>query len=137
MAIFGLGANYEGEDMTAAFLENGVACIGWSYDDAPSLHQIMRSIKVGDIVYLKSHPPSVGLIVKAVGLVHDSAVVSSDHGQACVRVNWRWQGPALTVGHIHDAYNVRNNTLYEEWNPDVRNRILNLLLGQEHHEGHA
>jgi len=39
--------------------------------------------------------------------------------------------PSLSVMFKIDRYNVRNNTLYEEWNPDVRTRILNLLLGRE------
>jgi hypothetical protein len=127
MAMFGLGANYDGTDVTQDFLNNSVACVGWPYDDAPSLHHIMRSFQVGDIVYIKSHPPNIGLIVKAVGLVRDSRVFESDHGKACVRMEWIWHGNE-TLGHVDDRYNVKNNTLYEEWNPDVRNRILNLLL---------
>ena len=131
MAMFGIGATYDTEDVSADFLQNGLACVGWSYEEAPSLHLILRSVQVGDIVYLKSHPPNIGLIVKAVGVVEDSEVFRSEgHGEACVRVNWVWQGPAITVGHVQDRYNVRNNTLYEEWNPGVRIRILNLLLGR-------
>ncbi|MGE5567486.1 MAG: hypothetical protein ACM3S5_00470 [Rhodospirillales bacterium] len=131
--MFGIGANYDGHgDMTEDFLEHGLACIGWPYNEAPSLHEIMRSFQVGDIIYIKSHPPHIGLIVKAIGIVEDSEVRPLEgHGQACVRVNWIWRGPAVTIGHVHDRYNVRNNTLYEEWNPDIRTRILNLLLNRE------
>ena len=88
----------------------------------------MRSFQVGDIVYIKAHPPNIGLIVKAIGLVRDSRMFDGgEHGKACVRVEWVWEGNE-TLGHIDDRYNVRNNTLYEEWNPGVRNQILNLLL---------
>jgi hypothetical protein len=78
-------------------------------------------------VYIKAHPPNIGLIVKAVGLVRDSEVLASDVDQAYVHMTWVWGG-AETIGHVEDHYNVRNNTLYEEWNPDVRNRIVSLLL---------
>lgn len=101
MAMYGLGARYE-TDVTDVFVQNELACVGWNYEDAPSLHEIMRSVQVGDIIYLKSHPPSIGLIIKAIGLVRNSEVFRSDHGAACVRVEWLWQGPAVTIGHVQD-----------------------------------
>src|SRR5579871_41684 len=98
MAMFGLGAHYE-DDVTDDFINNGLACVGWEYNEAPSLHEIMRSVQVGDIIYIKAHPPHIGLIVKAIGLVRNSEVFRSDHGAACVRVEWLWRGPAVTIGH--------------------------------------
>src|SRR5579863_5022211 len=106
MAMYGLGANYDGSrDVSRDFIENDVACIGWSYEEAPSLHHIMQSFQVGDIVYLKAHPPNIGLIVKAIGLVRDSRVFESEHGRACVRMDWIWEENE-TLGHIEDRYNV-------------------------------
>ena len=129
MAIFGLGAFYE-EDMTDLFLSNEVACIGWNYNDAPSLHKLMRYIKVGDIIYIKSHPPTQGLIIKAVGIASDDKVHGvTDVGEACLGVRWIWSGNEV-VGKINDKYNVRNITLYEETNPDVQRRVLDLLLSR-------
>lgn len=56
MAVFGLGAFHDTDDMTDDFLSNGVACIGWVPNDAPPLHKIIKHIKIGDIVYIKAHP---------------------------------------------------------------------------------
>lgn len=127
MAIFGLGAWY-GEDVTDAFIANGVACVGWSNRDAPALHKIMAHIKVGDVIYIKTHPPSEGLTIKAIGIVTDDKVISMKGvGRACLKVRWIWSGEEY-VGFIEDKYNVRNITLYEEYNPEVQNRVIELLV---------
>ena len=108
MAVFGLGAYYNGTtDMTDDFLSNGVACIGWRRNDALPLHRIIRHVKMGDIIYIKAHPPTQGLIIKGVGIVVDDEVFSdSDLGEACLNVRWVWRGNEL-VGHINDRYPVR------------------------------
>ncbi len=131
MAVFGLGAFYNNTtDMTDAFLSNGVACIGWARNDAPPLHRIIRHIKMGDIVYIKAHPPNQGLIIKGVGIVMDDEVFpDQDLGQACIRVRWIWRGNEL-LGHIRDRYPVRSITLYEEFNPEIIRRVIELLVSQ-------
>ena len=128
MAIFGLGAFYgDSEDMASNFLSEGVACIGWSRDDAAPLHSMMKHIKVGDIIYIKAHPPAQGLTIKAVGIVVDDKVFSDpDLGQACVRVRWFWHGSEY-IGKLKDRYPVRNITLYEEYNPSIQHRVIELL----------
>ncbi len=126
MAIFGLGAFYDG-DVSDSFQSHGVACVGWNYQDAPSLHKLMRHIKVGDIIYLKSYPRTQGLIIKAIGIVLDDEVIRVQGvGEACLRVRWVWSGNEV-VGMIGDKYN-RIITLYEETNPAIQQRVLNLLL---------
>ena len=128
MAIFGLGAYYDGKDVTDDFIGNGVACIGHTSVNAPSLHRLMDSIKVGDIIYLKSYTPSQGLVIKAVGIVLDHRVHKVPGlGNACLNVRWVWQGRRV-LGKIDDKYNVRSNTIYEEFNPKVENIVINLLL---------
>jgi len=136
MAIFGLGAYYDGRDVTDDFIENGVACIGHTSVNAPSLHRLMDSIKVGDIIYLKSYTPSQGLVIKAVGIVLDHKVQGGQYfgnanlGRACLKVRWVWHD-RRDLGKINDKYNVRSNTLYEEFNPEVENIVINLLLGDD------
>lgn len=132
MAIFGLGAWYGARgDVTETFLSNEVACVGWSYHDAPSLHKIMHHINISDIVYLKSYPANIGLIIKAVGIVVDDEVTSIENvGRACVKVKWVWEGEEL-MGKISDKYNVRLNTIYEEYNPIVQKRVIELLTSKK------
>ncbi|MFH1774551.1 MAG: hypothetical protein ABH874_06295 [Methanobacteriota archaeon] len=70
---------------------------GWDYNDAPSLHQLLKHIK-------------------AVGIVVDDKVRSDPSLGACLKVKWVWHGHEA-MGKIDDKYNVRNITLYEEVNP--------------------
>jgi hypothetical protein len=128
MAVFGFGAYYDGTtDMTEDFLSNGVACVGWSRSDAPTLHRIIRHIKMGDLVYIKAHPPPQGLIIKGVGIVENDEIFRSPNlGEACLRVRWVWRGSEL-IGHLGDRYPVRNITLYEEFNPKIIGRVIELL----------
>src|SRR5690242_16823235 len=80
MAIYGIGAFYDGTtDVSPEFLAQGVACVGWSREDAPVFHRLLGHIKVGDIVYIKAHPPGRALIVKGVGIVRDETV--RDYGE--------------------------------------------------------
>lgn len=126
MAIYGIGAYYD-EDMTSVFLKKEVACVGWEEDDAPTLHKIMSHIKIGDIVYIKKYPPNEGLTIKAIGIVADDKVTFiKDVGEACLKVKWIWKGNEL-IGNIDDKYNVRQNTLYEEYNPTIQKKIVDLL----------
>ena len=56
MAIFGIGAFFE-KDVSQAFIKKNLVGIGHSVEGAPELHQFMRTLKVGDIVYIKSFSP--------------------------------------------------------------------------------
>jgi hypothetical protein len=129
LAIFGIGAWY-GEDVTNTFLKKQVACIGWDEQDAPSLHRMIAHIKIGDIIYIKTHPADRGLTIKAIGIAIDDKVTEiKDAGAACLRAKWVWTG-SEHLGSIQDKYNVRNNTLYEEYNRKVQERVLELLLSR-------
>jgi hypothetical protein len=132
MAIFGIGAWHgtRKKDVTDIFLSKKVACVGWSKRDASALHGVMAHIKVGDIIYIKTQQPDQGLIIKAVGIVVDDEVVPmKDVGESCRRVKWIWKGKER-VGKIHDKYNVRNITLYEEYNPRVQKKVIELLTSR-------
>ena len=50
MAVYGIGAMYDGtNDQTEIFIKMGVACVGWSPNDAPTIHAQMKSVKAGGI----------------------------------------------------------------------------------------
>lgn len=127
MAIFGIGADFSGESMVQFFLDNQIAGIGYNYEDAPAIHRLLNGIKMGDIIYIKSHPPQIGLIIKAVGIVRRPDVLPNEHGFG-IDADWVWHGPEIRLGQIDDRYNVRNNTLYEEFNPEICNRVIDLLI---------
>ena len=129
MAIFGIGAHYSGTtDMSSRFIEQGCACVGWSEQDAPPAHGILRHLRTGDILFIKSFSPQVGLTVKAVGVVTDGRVrdFGSDFGHG-VDVRWIWSGEDR-IGKLEDKWPVRSVTIYEEFHPDVQKRVIQLLL---------
>lgn len=131
MSIYGFGAMYDSkEDVSGDFIHRGIACVGWSSQEAPTLHEILKHIKTGDIVYIKSHPPNVGLIIKAVGIVIGNQVQNHPRLGAGVDVNWQWSGEKR-FGQFHDKYAVRNLTIYEEFNFEIQKSVINLLLGME------
>lgn len=127
MAIYGIGAKYGDEDVSNQFIENGIACVGWDEEQSPTLHSILRHIKVGDIIYIKSHPPNIGLIVKAVGIVTDTNIVRNDDLGNGITTRWIWTGEDR-IGKFEDKYPVRNLTLYEEYNFEIQSRVLQLFL---------
>jgi len=96
----------------------------------PALHKLLGRIQAGDIVYIKAHPPGRELIVKAVAIVTEDTV--TNHGDLGPGVCIRWIGQGIQTFHEaqNERYNVRNNTLYEELNPAIRTRILDLLLSR-------
>lgn len=129
MAIFGVGAMYGGtNDVSEDFITRGIACVGWPETEAPSLHNLLKHIKTGDIVYIKSHPPTVGLIIKAVGVVIVGDIIEDSNLGVGIPVRWVWTGEDR-VGRLEDKYPVRNLTIYEEYNPEVQMRVIDLLLG--------
>ena len=127
MAVFGIGAKYDDRDVCTDFITGNVACVGWDEDDYPTLHRVLQHIKTGDIVYIKSHPPNIGLIIKAVGIVIGQGVKDYPDLGRGIEMNWLWSGDER-IGKLEDKYPVRNLTLYEEYNYDVQSRVIQLLV---------
>lgn len=128
MAIYAVGAFFDGTtDVSPQFIQAGIVGIGWSATDAPELHQFMRTLKVGDIVYIKAYPPgSSDIIVKAVGIIVDGKEALNSlvgYGR-----NVRWvHTQEIRIPKPLEKNNVRSNTMYEEFHPAVQQAILNCL----------
>ena len=130
MAIFGIGAYYgERGDVSQDFIRKGVACVGWTQAEAPSLHKLLRHIRIGDIIYIKTDVPSPGLTIKAIGVVTNDEIQMDEDLDASIPVKWVWKGHDK-LGRLNDKLNVRNNTLYEEYFPQVQARVIDLLLSK-------
>ena len=127
MAIYGIGASYSNVDVSAKFIKKELACVGWSEKEAQPLHALLRHFKVGDIVYIKAHPPQIGLIVKAVGVVKSDKIKIDKTLGVGIPVKWLWTGEDR-LGKFDDKYPVRNLTLYEEFSRVVQARVLDLLF---------
>ena len=88
---------------------------------------ILKHFKIGDIVYIKAHPPQVGLIIKAVGIVVGDELKADKDLRTGMPVKWLWRGEER-MGKFDDKYPVRNITLYEEFSRPVQAKVLKLLL---------
>jgi uncharacterized protein (DUF2235 family) len=59
------------------FVANNLVGVGWDAHDAPELQEYFRSLKVGDIVYIKAAFGGADITVKGIGLVRDNAIRTS------------------------------------------------------------
>jgi hypothetical protein len=131
MGVYGIGAAYGGHrDKTKDFLSNQCACIGWNETEAPSLHKMLSKIRTSDFIYIKSMSISTkSLIIKAVGIVVDDNVEEKGHLGKGVTVDWLWNGKKeIPITAEMYKNNVFNNTLYEEYFPEIQRIVLDLAL---------
>lgn len=126
MAIYGIGA-YFSSDVSNDFITNNLVGTGWSLKDAPELFQFMKSLKVGDIVYIKSFSPaSSDLIIKGIGIIKDDVVVTNSIVKCGRNVIWK-NTNQLRVPKPQERNNVRANTMYEEFHPEIQDFVIRNL----------
>ncbi|WP_449104348.1 hypothetical protein [Pseudomonas veronii] len=128
MAIYAIGAYYD-KDVSQDFINNKIAGPGWGLTEAPELHQFVRSLKVGDIVYIKSAPPSsLDIIVKAIGVIVDDEVVTTSKVVSSGR-NIKWLvTETFRISKPKEKNNVRLNTMYEEFHPTMQKAVLDKIF---------
>ncbi len=126
MAIYGIGAYYN-KDVSQDFINTNLVGVGWDVNDAPELHQFMKSLKIGDIVYIKAYSPrSSDIIVKAIGIIINDEIrnkANSNNLVSCGR-NVRWVlTQQIRIPKPSEKNNVRANTMYQEFHPQVQEKI--------------
>lgn len=141
MAIFGAGSNWDGTEIRQRLFDNNNYLIGWDISDAEDLYTLISSIKVGDIIYLKSNRPgSLDLRIKGIGIVTQSLMqsifdneIDLSNRRANFELPVRWvvrEEFRLTIPEgIGKLTNVRAATLYEECLPFVQTEIINRMIG--------
>lgn len=134
MAIWGIGANYNDPDgkkrnVLRLFLASGRAYIGYRQAQAPSLHRMLGTIKAGDIIYVKSFWAK-RLNIKALGIVTDPTAVKTDDMGTGISVKWKKDFKAISFDTDAPGgkNNVYSNTLYEEFNPEIANLLIDELI---------
>ncbi len=133
MAIYGIGAHYgKTKDVSGEFKKKNLVGVGYTASEAPELYQFISTLKVGDIIYIKSFAPSSKFIfVLAIGFIKDGEILNSklSHGLVKAGRNVVWKvKDKFPILKPKERNNVRLNTLYQEFNPEVQAEIFKKLL---------
>lgn len=107
------------------FLDSGVICYPHSPDGKTDLHNIVSSIRSGDVVFIKRCTPNSSLHIKAVGVVLSDYPSESDKG-VCLPAEWVWMGEKV-MDEFDEVLSLCGNALYEEHNILVQREIIDLL----------
>lgn len=142
MAILGAGSNWDGIEMKDDFFKNNNYVIGWDINDAQDLYNLISSIKVGDIIYLKANRPgSLDIRIKGIGIVKNSLIqVLFQKGENLTNTRNNFELPVewiyktefiLTIPNdIGRLTNIRAATLYEEFLPFVQDEIITKVISK-------
>ena len=133
MAIFGIGANFDNQDVSDVFISCSFMGIGWGIESAPDLHEFIKSLKVGDIIYIKSFSPN-NFKIKGIGLIANSEILNEEtsDGNLTIGRNVLWCcKKEFELQKPNGKNNVRNNSIYEEFNPEVQAIILEKILNSK------
>ena len=135
MAIFGIGANFNNQDVSDVFISYSFIGIGWDIELAPDLHEFIKSLKVGDIIYIKSFSPSFPNIkIKGIGLISNSEILNEEtsDGNLTIGRNVLWCcKEEFELQKPNGKNNVMNNSIYEEFNPKMQSIILEKILNSK------
>jgi hypothetical protein len=126
MAIYGVGAYYD-RDVSDEFLANHLVGVGWNGQGAPELQEYFRSLKVGDIVYIKAAFGRADITVKGIGIIRDTVIRThaDTNGLVSTGRNVSWLNTEkFVIPRPMEKNNVRSNTVYEEFHPRVQAEII-------------
>lgn len=137
MAVWGIGAKYNGSQtsLISHFTNNGVACVGYTKDTAPDIIQVMKSIKIGDLIFIKTRWGNT-IFIKAIGIITDNKIVEVPNFEnpestiSQMKVDWlirpnKHIPVKLEKNELN--YNAFRNTIYEEFNPKVLYKVIECL----------
>ncbi|GHT82990.1 hypothetical protein FACS189467_8410 [Bacteroidia bacterium] len=134
MAIFGAGSFWDNrEEQKDKFFKENKFIMGWDENSAENLYAIIASLKVGDIIYLKSNQPGSHTIrVKGIGIVIKNVLqCMKEYGymkdyRVYVKVKWvnKNEFPIEIKDNDGKLTNVRAASFYEEFLPSVQKEIV-------------
>lgn len=138
MAIWGVGAKFGGRDSKMnSFIEESFWCTGFIEQEKPKVYEMIKEIQIDDVVFMKSLPlKSSTMNIWAIGIVTDIFKNTNSHigFEDCyneIGVKWiisNLNQPLLTV-EVHDKQiNERKTTIFREYNIDIVEKIIKLLL---------
>jgi hypothetical protein len=143
MAIYGVGSKWDEGEKKGEFFRKNIFTLGWNYENAADMYQLIASLKVGDILYLKSNQPGSRTInVKGIGIITDNFIERSltkesgakeikDYAGLSISVKWVYRGDEFAIKIPDNAGRLtasRAATAYEEYLPYVQERILSKIF---------
>lgn len=129
MSIFGVGAYFGGnKDVSGDFIKENIVGVGWNEKEAPELQEYFKALKVGDIIYIKAAFGATKYItVKAIGIIKDQEIITSNKLVTTGR-NVKWLSKEqFIIQKPKEKNNVRSNTVYEEFHPEVLKEIISRI----------
>lgn len=133
MAVWGIGAYFpEAEgDITKQCLSEEVAVIGFSPEEKPKYYEMLQSVEVGDLIFIKSRfMLNQPLRVKAIGIVKDSKIetIPNVYHAKGIKVYWikDFSDAPLQIEKSRE-YDGDTRTIYQEKNEEVIRQIIELL----------
>ena len=127
MSVFCIGANFNKKDISQDFIKQGIVGVVWNSNEAPELQDYFQSLKVGDIVYIKSAFVNSDITVKAIGLIKDSLIIRNN-GLVSTGRNVKWLfTEQFIIPQPKEKNNVRSNTIYEEFHPVALSEIISRI----------
>lgn len=145
MAIYGAGSVWDMDiEEMGNFFGNNNFVLGWSYGEAEDLYGLISSVKIGDIIYLKSKSPSSSKMnIKAIGIVTQSLVhylianritpdALMEERSLAIGVRWVVKTPfELVIEEVRGKLTtIRPSSFYEEFLPCVQHAIIDRLTSQ-------
>lgn len=137
MAIWGVGAKFGSWDNKLdSFVKESFWCTGFKEQEKPEVYEMIKSIKIGDVVYVKSLALNSNIMnVRGIGIVTESFKNLNSHKgfESCgneIGVKWliAESKQPLFQEKITDKYiNERKTTIFKEYNRDIIKRIINQL----------
>ncbi len=141
MAIYGVGSKWNEKELKDKFFDEGKFILGWNEENAEDLYSFTASLKVGDILYIKSNAPgSKKITVKGVGIVMKNLLSCISSGELGSDSCKKWNSLFVRVCWIcRETFrleipkeqgkltNIRAATIYEEHLPYVQEKIVSAI----------
>nr|WP_296264657.1 hypothetical protein [uncultured Merdimonas sp.] len=128
MSVWGIGAYYPREqiDKSSEFIKNAQIYIGYSEKEHPDYYMMLRSIALGDIIFIKArYMLNKPMKIKAIGIATRTYGLGDKDG---ISVVWIKDFTKHPIDIEKDRFNDGSTrTIYQERNPIVINQIAELL----------
>lgn len=138
MKVYGIGANLGGSmDVSTDFISKNIAYLGYKKEDAPVFYEIIKEIKLGDVVYIKSLPIGKNnLHIKDVGIVTRELsdtlqYIDGDTKNDTIGLKWLNLKMNLDIEKCDKKYTARSTSIYREYSPFVINAIMSRILSAD------